>query len=90
VQRIWGAHAPSRAHCGASPQCFGKGKVRDGEGAIGPSRTGDCTRGKRFPEEMAAILVILSRDPYYSAAITLQRDDTEAVHEVRDQRSRLQ
>jgi len=44
-ERIWGAHAPSRAHCGAWPQCSGKEKVRDGEGAIGPGRTRDSTRG---------------------------------------------
>ena len=39
----------SRAHCGASPQCFEKGKVRDGD--IGPGRTGGDTRGRvRYPE----------------------------------------
>jgi len=35
----------------ASPQCFEKRKVRDGEGVIGPSRTGGSTRGRvRYPE----------------------------------------
>src|SRR6266481_4893342 len=38
---IWGAHAPSRAHCGASPQCSRKRKVRDGGDAIASTR-GAC------------------------------------------------
>ena len=50
-----GSARASRAHCGASPQCSGEGKVRGGEGAIGPSRTGGSTRGRvRSPEEAIA------------------------------------
>ena len=45
-----GSARASRAHCGASPQCFEKKKVRDGEGAIA------STRGRvRSPEEDAAL-----------------------------------
>ena len=46
---VWEAHAPSRARCGASPQCSAQRKVRDGEGAIGPNRPGVCTRGACAP-----------------------------------------
>jgi len=41
VSPLRGAHAPSRAHCGASPQCSRPGKVRDGEGATASTR-GAC------------------------------------------------
>jgi hypothetical protein len=35
---VLGSARASRAHCGASPQCSGRGKVRDGEGAIASTR----------------------------------------------------
>ncbi|PYM03000.1 MAG: hypothetical protein DMF13_05255 [Verrucomicrobia bacterium] len=54
---FWGAHAPSRAHCGASPQCSEKRKVCDGEGAIASTR-GACAPQhpkKRLAGERAAV-----------------------------------
>ena len=61
---FWGTHPPSRATFNASPNEFlykflHEEKVRDGGGAIGPSRTCDCTRGReRFPEFLIATLFI--------------------------------
>src|SRR5437763_7268076 len=44
---IWGAHAPSRAHCGASLQCSRKRKVRDGGDAIASTRGASLPRVAR-------------------------------------------
>src|SRR4030095_9258124 len=38
---LWGSARAPRAHRGASPQCSGRGKVRDG-GAPSPAREGAC------------------------------------------------
>ncbi|MDX6532000.1 MAG: hypothetical protein QOH41_4290 [Blastocatellia bacterium] len=46
---IWGAHAPPRANCGAPAAIPLNVQVRDGEGAVGPSRTGIAREARALP-----------------------------------------